>query len=217
MQHIIGIIGFKGSGKDTVGDYLVREHGYERDSFAGSLKDAISAIFGWERQLLEGSTSESREWRETPDTWWEDKLDWKNHEGSYLSDRFTPRIAMQFWGTDILRKNFHNDLWILSLQSRLRNKNKVVITDCRFPNEFKTIKDSGGLALRIKRGPEPEWYDSGYLAGRGLVCHKDKMKRLGIHESEWAWLSLDFDHVLENDGVIVDLERKVECLIPKKF
>lgn len=213
MSQIIGIIGFKGSGKDTAGDYLVREYGFVRDSFAGSLKDAVAYVFGWDRTMLEGTTPESRAWRETPDTWWEEKLDWSNHPGSYLSSRFTPRIAMQFWGTDLLRKNFHNDLWILSLQHRIRNMEKVVITDCRFPNEFRAIKDAGGKVYRVKRGPEPEWYEQGFLASSGLLCSSHKMKELGIHESEWAWLSLPFDAVIENNGSIEDLEDKVQCLI----
>lgn len=215
MQQIIGIIGFKGSGKDTVGDYLVGDHGFERDSFAGSLKDAVASVFGWDRDLLEGSTGQSREWRETPDTWWEDKLDWSNHEGRYLNPRFTPRVALQYWGTDILRKNFHNDLWILSLQNRIRTMEKVVITDCRFPNEFKAIKEAGGKIYRVKRGPEPLWYDSGYLAACGAQSHKDNMKLHGIHESEWAWLNLPFDGVIENDGTILDLQEKAKCLLTK--
>ena len=216
MSTIIGIIGFKGSGKDTVGDYLIRDHGFGRDSFAGSLKDAIAAIFGWERDLIEGATRESREWRETPDEWWEAKLDWKNHPGNYISERFTPRVALQFWGTDLLRKNFHNDLWIMSVQNRLRKSTgNVVLTDCRFPNEFKAIKELGGQVWRVKRGPEPDWYDSGFKAASGLHCSIHRMKGIGIHESEWAWLNLPFDAVVENDGSIEDLEGKAKCLLQK--
>ena len=215
MQQIIGIIGYKGSGKDTAGDFLVRDHGFGRDSFAGSLKDAVAAVFGWDRLMLEGTTPESREWRETPDTWWEAKLDWANHSGRYLSDHFTPRVAMQLWGTDLLRKHFHNDIWILSLQSRIRNQERVVITDCRFPNEFRAIKSAGGQVWRVKRGPEPSWYDSGFLAACGAQTHRVAMKELGVHESEWAWLNLPFDAVIENDGSIQDLESHVECLLRK--
>ena len=61
---IIGICGFIGSGKDTVADYLVNFHGFRRESFANSLKDAVAVVFGWDRILLEGRTKEAREWRE---------------------------------------------------------------------------------------------------------------------------------------------------------
>ena len=64
---IIGICGFIGSGKDTIADYLVNLHGFRRESFANSLKDAVAQIFGWDRIMLEGRTKQSREWREQRD------------------------------------------------------------------------------------------------------------------------------------------------------
>ena len=64
---LIGIVGLIGSGKDTVAERLVAQHGYRRDSFAKSLKDAVSSMFNWDRESLEGKTDESRQWREQPD------------------------------------------------------------------------------------------------------------------------------------------------------
>jgi hypothetical protein len=55
-----------GSGKDTVSDRLAQKHGFRKDSFAKSLKDAVSSMFNWDRDMLEGKTKESREWREKP-------------------------------------------------------------------------------------------------------------------------------------------------------
>ena len=49
---IIGICGFIGSGKDTAADYLVNSHGFRRESFANSLKDAVAAVFNWDREML---------------------------------------------------------------------------------------------------------------------------------------------------------------------
>ena len=142
--------GFQGSGKDTVADYLVNVHGFRRISFAGTLKDAISCIFGWDRELLEGRTKQSREWREQVDTWWANKLGMPN---------LTPRWVLQYWGTDVCRKNFHDSIWISSVEHKLANiEDNIVISDVRFPNEIKSIKDSGGLVIRTKRGENPEWY-----------------------------------------------------------
>jgi hypothetical protein len=67
---IIGVCGFIGSGKDTIADYLVNIHEYRRESFANTLKDAVSAVFGWDRTMLEGRTKQAREWREQVDPWW---------------------------------------------------------------------------------------------------------------------------------------------------
>ena len=49
---IIGFCGFAGSGKDTAADYLVNFYNFDRISFAGPLKDTLSAVFGWERSML---------------------------------------------------------------------------------------------------------------------------------------------------------------------
>lgn len=59
---IIGVCGLIGSGKDTIADYLVNIHEFRRDSFAATLKDVVSAVFGWDRDMLEGRTRSSMEW-----------------------------------------------------------------------------------------------------------------------------------------------------------
>lgn len=107
---IIGFVGLIGSGKDTCADILVSEGGFKRVSFATTLKDAVSAVFGWDREALEGNTEESRAWREEVDEWWAEKLG---------MPKLTPRWVLQYWGTDVLRKGFHDDIWIASLESKL--------------------------------------------------------------------------------------------------
>ena len=71
---IIGICGLIGAGKDTIADYLVNIHEFRRESFANTLKDSVAAVFGWDRNMLEGRTKQSREWREQPDQWWSERL-----------------------------------------------------------------------------------------------------------------------------------------------
>ena len=68
---IIGLVGLKGCGKDTAADYFITHYdNWIKGSFADSLKDTCACVFGWDRELLEGSTQDSRAWRETSDTWW---------------------------------------------------------------------------------------------------------------------------------------------------
>ena len=57
---ILGICGLIGAGKDTIADYLVNIHEFRRESFANTLKDAVAHVFGWDRELLEGRTKQSR-------------------------------------------------------------------------------------------------------------------------------------------------------------
>ena len=129
---IIGICGFIGSGKDTAANYLVAQHGFRRDSFAGALKDAVAQVFGWDRELLEGLTPEARVWREQVDPWWAKRLKMPN---------LTPRWVLQYWGTEVCRYGFHDDIWIAALENRLRHRaGHTVISDVRFSNEIKSIR-----------------------------------------------------------------------------
>jgi len=202
---IIGVCGFIGSGKDTIADYLTNFHGFRRESFANSLKDAVSAVFGWDRVMLEGRTKTAREWREQVDPWWSERLNMPN---------LTPRWVLQYWGTEVCRRAFHDDIWIASLENKLRNsKDDIVISDCRFPNEIKSIRKAGGRVIRVKRGPEPEWYDLAEHANIGRTGYAEQLARFNIHASETAWVGTEFDAVLDNNGTIDDLYQQVKELI----
>lgn len=207
---IIGFVGFIGSGKDTAADYLVNFHEFRRDSFANTLKDAVSAVFGWDRTLLEGRTKEAREWREQVDTWWATRLG--------IPD-LTPRRILQYWGTDVCRNHFHDDIWIASLENKMRKtSDNIVISDVRFPNEIKAIHNAGGIVVRIKRGPDPDWYQDAVNMNAGTtnmswLISKTRMEKLGIHASETAWVGGNIDHVVYNDSTIDDLFNQIRSLV----
>ena len=109
-MKIIGVCGLIGGGKGTVADILVNNHTFHKYSFADSLKDMVANVFNWPRHLLEGDTKESRDWREQRDEWWSARLGIEN---------LTPRWILQYWGTDVCRVNFHEDIWIASLENKL--------------------------------------------------------------------------------------------------
>ena len=207
---IIGICGFIGSGKDTVADYLTNFHEFRRESFANSLKDAVAQVFGWDRTMLEGRTKQAREWREQVDPWWSDRL---------KMPELTPRWVLQHWGTEVCRHGFHDDIWIASLENKLRHsEDDVVISDCRFPNEIAAIKRAGGQVVRVVRGPEPEWYDAALAFNRGengnmrWATSKSQLNKLKIHASETAWVGTKFDAVLDNNGSLDDLYLQIQRL-----
>jgi hypothetical protein len=135
---IIGLVGKANSGKDTFSNFLVSHYNFKKLSFASSLKDALSVIFGWDRNLLEGETDESRNWRETIDPYWD----------------LTPRRTMQIIGTNIFRNHFDRNIWIKSLLNKINNlplDSKIVISDCRFINEIQSLKEFGATIIRINR------------------------------------------------------------------
>jgi hypothetical protein len=208
---IIGVCGFIGSGKDTIADYLTNFHGFRRESFASTLKDAVSQVFGWDRTLLEGRTKQAREWRERVDPWWAERLNMST---------LTPRWILQYWGTEVCRAGFHDDIWIASLENKLRHsQDDIVISDCRFPNEIKAIRNAGGRVIRVTRGPEPAWYDSAVSVNRGpngnstWALSQRKLEKFGVHASETAWVGTKFDCVLDNNATVDDLFAKINDLL----
>ena len=202
---VVAFCGFIGSGKDTAADYLVSHCGYHRESFAGTLKDAVSAVFGWDRSMLEGRTADDRICREQIDSWWATRLN---------IPHLTPRWVLQQWGTEVCRAGFHDDIWIASLENKMRKTdNNIVISDVRFPNEIAVIHNVGGIVIRVTRGSEPVWYDDAVLANSGSEEHYLKMVNSGIHQSEWAWITSNIDLVIDNNSSINDLFDIVSRLI----
>jgi len=206
---IIGFVGFIGSGKDTAADYLVNFHGYRRDSFANTLKDAVAAVFGWDRVLLEGRTKEAREWREQRDEWWSNRL----------GKDITPRHILQYWGTEVCRQGFHDDIWIASLENKMRKTgDNIVISDVRFPNEIKAIKSAGGKVVRVVRGDDPEWYQDAWNVNQGPTnmswsISKMRMEQRKIHASETAWIGKGIDLEIDNNGTIDQLFAQIKNLV----
>ena len=183
---LIGLVGLIGSGKDTVAERLVTHHGYKRDSFAKSLKDAVSSMFNWDREMLEGNTTSSRHWREQPDKFWSEKM----------GKEVTPRLILQQFGTEVMRGQMYDGIWVDSVIGRYKGEN-TVISDTRFQNEIKTIKAHGGKILLVKRGELPT---------------REEMQKQGAHRSEWDWMGSEFDYIIENNGTLTQLNVKIDKL-----
>lgn len=208
---LIGIAGLIGSGKDTVAEYLITNKGFRRMSFAEPLKDAVSAIFGWDRNLLEGTTIESREWRDQVDEWWATRLNIRH---------LTPRWVLQQWGTEVGRRAFHDDIWIASIENKLRSiTDNIVISDCRFPNEIKAIKQAGGKTIRVSRGSPPIWYQQALAVNKGFYGpnYRDSLRILedihNVHASEYSSIGLDYDYHIDNSSTLEDLYKKIDSII----
>jgi dephospho-CoA kinase len=195
---LIGICGFQSAGKDTIADYLVKEHGFIKMSFASKLKDIIATMFGWPRDKLEGLTKEDREWREQVDYWWSKTL---------KMQQLTPRYVMQYFATDLFRNKFHPDIWVKIVENDLNklleqgtNQN-IVISDCRFENEINMIIRLGGKIIQVYRDP-PYWFHK-YRQGE----NPNEIRY--IHRSEIEWIRCYRDYDVENDGTIEELHQKI--------
>jgi dephospho-CoA kinase len=198
---IIGICGFQSSGKDTIANLLINEYGFKKLSFAGALKDVLSVIFGWSREKLEGVTKEDREWREQIDIWWSKSLN---------MPQLSPRYALQYFGTELFRNHWHQDIWVKVVENKLINmikekeKEKVIITDCRFENEINLIRVYGGTIINVYRNM-PQWFTE-YKNGK----YVEEVQLL--HRSETEWIRCQSDTIIENNGTIEELYTKVKNL-----
>ena len=132
---IVGIAGYKGSGKDTAGSILIEKHDFQKVSFAKPIKDLVSNMFNIDRYEIEGTCELTRELREDP------------KRGAYNKSQ---RLLLQEIGTG-LRHIVHPNIWCDMLMKELMSDEHYVITDVRFPNEVEAIHNNGGFVIGIKR------------------------------------------------------------------
>jgi len=112
-------------------------------------------------------------------------------------------------------------VWLLNTGRRMdliydHNPNAgIVIKDGRFRNELDFVRAEGGKVIRIKRGPEPEWFGTAWNASLGVVSALEIMQTqyADVHVSEWDWIGQRIDLTIENDGTIADLHEKVAAVM----
>ena len=186
---------------------------YQNKKFAGILKDIACKLIGCNVSQLEDREFKEKELGEE---WWYCVADDGSyipyvqnlHEGKVVNlVKLTPRKLLQLLGTEAGRQIIHPNIWVNALFADFENNksdwlsatnSNWIITDVRFPNEAKAVKDRGGILIRINR---PQYLDN------GLVIRKDE------HLSETALDDYDgFDYVIENDGTVQDLIDKVKSL-----
>jgi len=187
---LIGLCGLIGSGKNTVAERIMSHHDYIGVSFASTLKDAASCIFGWDRDMLEGATASDRVERECKDLWWSERLGFD----------VSPRYMLQYLGTEVMRNNLHSDIWVYATEKQILEHpwDQYVITDVRFPNEVSMIRRHGGKIIHVRRGDLPEWFGQ----------DPDD-----VHASETAWNNERFDATIRNDGTIEELYENLDKLL----
>lgn len=197
---IIGINGYAGSGKDTVGEIIKQlqphEH-WEIKKFAGKLKDVASTILGIPTLMFEDQEFKKKTLPQM----------WSNH-----GLPMTVRDFLQRLGTDALREGLHPNTWVNALMMDYKEQliNIIndegyqfeerypnwVITDCRFPNEAIAIKNQGGVIVRINR---------------------PGINAVNAHPSEVALDHWHFDYVVENDEGIVELKHQVRDILKQVY
>jgi hypothetical protein len=208
MERIVyGLCGFIGSGKDAACQALCDHSNATKFSFAGILKDVVSTVFSWDRDMLDGITPESRKWREQVDSHWTRALGFD----------VTPRQVLQRMGTEVFR-SYHKDIWIKAVERRLQLSSApvAVFTDARFGNEMEFIKQQNGCILWVYRpasGKLPQHLQT-QVDSKDLLSltAAAELSQLGLHASETSFLTEGANQiniVLINDGTLDDMN---ECV-----
>lgn len=177
---IIALSGPAGSGKSTVAARLASRYDAHRIRFADPLKAMLTAI------LVSAGTSTDMAYRMV-------EGDLKEVPATALCGR-TPRHAMQTlgteWGRDLMHPNLWIELWAAKARTALRNGFAVVVEDCRFLNEVRTVWDLGGKVV--------------WIHGRSGIA--------GSHVSESGGAQHMADYHIYNDGDLAHLNRDVDWL-----
>jgi hypothetical protein len=186
---LIGINGYSNSGKDELARSIQKiDPSYENKKFAGKLKQVASILLGEPIKSFE-----DREYKEsTLDyCWWT--------IGEHGEHPMTVREFLQILGTECLRNGLHNNVWVNALFADYKpaklseyNPSKWVISDLRFPNEARAIKDRGGYIIRIDR---------------------PGVKPVNNHPSETALDNWDFDFRIANVSDLVSLEYSADFIL----
>jgi len=137
-MKLIALTGLPRSGKDTVAAWLIAHHGFTKMAFADPLKKAAAI-------LLDRT---------------EDEANGINFDREAIMPEwgFSMRWFLQRFGTECMRNQIDPDFWLKRMDLELLSwagvqaaMAKIVITDCRFPNEAATVRNRGGKIVEIRR------------------------------------------------------------------
>jgi hypothetical protein len=169
---IIGLTGYAQSGKDTVASILVENYGYQRVAFADPIRDLLYAT---NPMLKEGYRVKGLV----------DVYGWDRVKVDYPE----ARRLLQDLGVGA-RKTFGDMFWVKQALRQVNPEGNYVITDVRYPNEAKAIREYGSSQI---------W----------------RVRRLGVdpvnsHESESAMDGEKVDQIFVNNGTIDDLNSLID-------
>ena len=207
---VIAINGRISSGKDTIGSiiqYLLsgknvsystwllmeERNNWKIKKFAYKLKEIAFILTGVDIEKFEDQ-------------------DFKNKimppEWNSFGKPVTYRYFLQTLGTECLRDHLNTNVWVNALFSEYTEDSKWIITDLRFPNELKKVKEKDGITIRVER---PCSYCN-KLKNHAFGCKNI----LNTHVSERALDDYSFDYNIINDSSIDDLIKNVSIILKKE-
>lgn len=133
---VIGITGYARSGKDTAGNFLEEEMGFEKASFAEKLKEIVCEMFDMTPEQVEDGKLKA----EVDPRYGVTRRKILQHIGTEGFRALYPTV----WGDYLFRKIQKSD------------KDLFVITDVRFEDEAALIRKHGGIVVKVVRDDHQE-------------------------------------------------------------
>jgi len=181
--NVVGLLGRKRHGKDTIADYLSAKYGYEKYSFANPIKRGCMELFGFTEEQVFGDL------KDEIDPLW----------------GCTPRLILQVLGTELLqydvqqyipsfKEQIGRKIWVKSFNRYYSNNpdKNVSIADVRFIHESEEIKALGGIIIKVVRPGMPDG---------------------DFHASEVEIDQMEYDHLIINDGSLESLYSKIDAIM----
>ena len=141
-------------------------------SYADMLKLVCTTLFDIPEENVYGTDEQKNTvmphllWENMPGVVTPIVLDTELHDslmGMTLHDPgpMTAREVLQFFGTDICRKMWTN-VWVHCTINRILEEQPLIatISDVRFPNEVKAIKEAGGIVIKLTRAIHEDSHSS---------------------------------------------------------
>jgi hypothetical protein len=214
-MRVIGVGGQLASGKDELSNYLAEKlnertssgnRRWQRVGFAHAVKKVFMDTFGVSWEFIE---------------------EWKRKDEPPPGFDLPIRKCLQFIG-DGFRK-MKSNIWI---EVALRTENNIILSDVRYINEARAIKEKGGITVLLWRplfendDPNPsesqikptiDWFVKSGLEGD--VREEGIPEEMSVTASQRlnnvACSPNLFDFFIRNESSLEDLYRKVDhCLVP---
>ena len=210
---ILSISGLARSGKDSIGDMLVKKSGFKRIAMADILKEVVANTMNLPLNNFHDDHLKDAPFQAPfifDDGMAADLSFELNQLGidvtpslfqSKLGVNFeTPRHALIYIGTDVCRNLVDKDIWLnLTLDKIKKIEGHVVITDARFKNEREAIKRIGGVTMFVDRPLVSEKFDASKA-----------------HESELDQLNYSYDVMVINDRTLEALQFEISAWLHAK-
>lgn len=180
-QMNLAFVAEAGAGKDFAAEYIIKKYGYSRYAFADKVREVAKLLY--------------------PDLYGDDED--KNRELLQAVGTKGREIDINVWVNAMFRSIDTQRTTSLSHGYRIED---IVVTDCRMPNEYKTLKERGFTFIRVVADDDVR---EARMRARGDIFKSEDMN----HHTESFYDTFECDYSVDNNGTPEELYRQIDAVI----